>query len=143
MPPLASKAAGAAFSAFILSKFGKEIAASYSSSDCFSLLVAFGRCRFRLDDSFVASSLTSILGCSAEALHVCSLEDRIFLFSVSCKAVGFEIYRLRGFSCDEFELFFHLFNEAGLAAARVSISRQPEPFPWVEVRKKNLAMLIW
>jgi hypothetical protein len=52
-----------------------------------------------------------------KAFRVCQLEDRIFLFSVSCKAVGFEIYKLRIFSCDEFEVSFHLFN-VGLAAAR-------------------------
>jgi hypothetical protein len=64
--PLASKAAGAAFSAFIFSKFGESVGASNLSSVGFSLLVAFGRCHFRLEEAFVASSLSSILGCPGD-----------------------------------------------------------------------------
>jgi hypothetical protein len=117
-----------AFSAFILNKFGKEITSNYSSPDGFSLLVAFGRCRFCLDDSFAASSLSTILGCPTEALNVSLLKDRIFFFSVSCKEVGFEIYSLPSFACDEFVLFFHLFNEAGLVAAHSSAFGRSKPF---------------
>jgi hypothetical protein len=134
--PLASKAAGAAFSAFISSKFGESVGASNLSLVGFSLLVAFGRCRFRLEEAFVASSLSTILGCSGDALSVCSLEDRIFLFSVSCKLVGFEVYKIRSFSCEEFELSFHLLNNAGLAAARLKASGQPKQFPWIQAGKK-------
>ena len=64
------------------------------------------------------------------------IEDRIFIFSVSSKAIGFEIYRIRKFVCDELELSFHLFNDSGLASAR-SFSSNLLIFPWVEVRKKS------
>lgn len=136
MSSFASKVAGAAFSAFIRSKFGRDIAPCNPSLDRFSLLVAFGRCRFRLEISFIASALSSILGCPADALNVELLEDRIFLFSVSCKLLGLEIYNIRRFSCDEFELSFHLLNDKGLDAARLLASDKPRPFPWVEVGKK-------
>ena len=64
------------------------------------------------------------------------IEDRIFIFSISSKAIGFEIYRIRKFVCDELELSFHLFNDSGLASARSFSSNLPV-FPWVEVRKKS------
>lgn len=136
MSSFAAKAAGGAFSSFILAKFGKQIAAP-SSSIGFSLIAAFGRCRFRLNDTFVADSLCSILGCPAASLRVSALEDRIFLFTVSCKDVGLEIYRIRNFSCDKFELFFQLFNDSGLASARSLASDKPPPSAWVEVSKKH------
>jgi hypothetical protein len=49
--------------------------------------------------------------------------------------VGFEIYKLRKFSCLKFELSFYLFNDAGLAMARL-LSCGKLVFPWVEVGKK-------
>lgn len=104
--------------------------------DLFSLLVAFGRSRFRLDESFVASTLSDILGGAADSFRVSPVEDRIFLFSCSCKKVGFEIYRLKSFKCVEFELFFQLFNDSGLAFARSHSSCSPV-FPWQEVGKKR------
>jgi hypothetical protein len=136
MPPFASVAAGAAFSDFIRSKFQRNIAPVSPSSACFLLLVAFGRCRFRLDLSFVADSLSAVLGCQPDDLRVEFLESRIFTFAVSCKEVGFEIYKIKSLSCDEFELSFHLLNDLGLNAARDFSSDKPAPAPWNEVRGK-------
>lgn len=76
---------------------------------------------------------------STDRFQVCLVEDRVFL--VSCKEVGFEIYKIRKFSCDDFELSFHLFNETSLAAAR-SLSSCKPVFPWAEV-KGNRPLLIW
>ena len=36
--------------------------------------------------------------------------------SVSCKAVGFEVYKIRDLICDDFKLSFHLFNDVGLVS---------------------------
>lgn len=134
--PLASVAAGEKFSAFILGKFGKSVAYQPSSSAAFSLLVAFGRCRFHLDEAFVARSLSAILGGPANSFQVCLIEDRIFLFPVSCKEVGFEIYKIRRFVCVNFELAFNLLNESGLSFAR-SFTSNLSVFPWMEVQRKS------
>jgi hypothetical protein len=45
---------------------------------------------------------------------VIQLSDRVFRFSVSCKQVGFFIYHLKHFSCINFVVFFHLWNDEGL-----------------------------
>lgn len=99
------------------------------------LLVTFGQCHFRLEASFVASALSSLIGYPTDALNVESLEDRFFLFLVSCKAIGFEVYNIRKFSCDEFELSFHLLNDLGLDATRLLAFGKPKPSPLVEVTK--------
>jgi hypothetical protein len=129
-------ARGLQFSAFVSSKFGKTVNASSSSLEAFSMLVAFGRCRFRLDDASVAKTLCDILGGSADDFDVCSIEDRIYHFSVSCKKIGFEIYKIRSFKCLEFELFFQLFNDSGLSFARMHISCLPV-FPWEKVSNRR------
>jgi hypothetical protein len=44
---------------------------------------------------------------------VVQLLDRVFRFLVCSKKVGLIIYNLRSFKCDEFKLFFHLWNFSG------------------------------
>lgn len=133
--PLSEVAQGPRFAAFVLSKFGRSVSLVSPENGAFSMLAAFGRCRFCLEESSVAQSLSAILGGPAESFNVCLVEERIFLFSVSCKEVGFEIYKLRTFKCADFELFFHLFNDSGLSFARSHTSCSPV-FPWEEVGKK-------
>jgi hypothetical protein len=43
------------------------------------------------------------------------------LFTVSCKAVGFEVYIIRNFVCADFKLSFHLFNDLGASVSLFSI----------------------
>ncbi|CAD6270538.1 unnamed protein product [Miscanthus lutarioriparius] len=112
---LSEAAQGERFAAFVLRSFVRPVSSSSPVHGAFSLLVAFGRCRFRLEESFVAQSLSAILGGPVDSFNVCLVEERIFLFSVSCKETGFEIYKLRAFKCVEFELFFQLFNDSGLS----------------------------
>jgi hypothetical protein len=138
LPALVDAAKGAQFEAFVRASFGLSVAPSAPDHGSFSMLVAFGHCRSRLEDSFVASCLSAILGGPASSFHVSQFEDRIFFFLVSSKQIGFEIYKLRSFACADFELFFQLFNESGLAFARSHINQDPK-FPWVEVRKKSYA----
>lgn len=132
--PIFEAAHGARFAAYIFSSFGRPVSLPSLGPGSFSLLVAFGRCRSRLEESFVTQSLSTILGGTADSFHVSQVEDRIFLFTVSCKQVGFAIYKLRSFKCEEFELFFQLFNDSGIAFARVNIDCSPV-FPWKEVGK--------
>jgi hypothetical protein len=46
--------------------------------------------------------------CPTKRFGMHRLKDRIFLSSISCKVMDFEIYKLQKFSCDEFELSFLL-----------------------------------
>jgi hypothetical protein len=101
------------------------------------MIVAFGRCRFRLNEDFTANCLSKILGGPASAFHASQIEDRIFFFLVSSKQIGFQVYKIRNFVCNDFELFFQLYNEAGLSYARAHIN--PKPNPWVDVRGKSYA----
>lgn len=129
-------AKGEQFASFIRSSLRMPVAPPQDDSMAFSLLVAFGRCRFRLDENFVAKTLGAFLGCFPESLHVCQLEDRIFLFTVSCKAVGLAVYNIRCCSCSEFEFFFQLFNESGLSLARSHVSNEVVS-PWIDVGQKH------
>jgi hypothetical protein len=61
----------------------------------------------------VSSLLCSILGGVALAFAVCQLSDRVFCFSVSCQAIGFQVLNLCSFETDTFKVFFHLWHEEG------------------------------
>lgn len=103
---------GKVIQAEVLRKFGLPVCRNFSSpsSPEFFLVVSFGRCKFRLTESSVATILQSVIGGVAGAFNVCSLGDCVFRFSVSSQAVGFHIYKLRSFECQSFKLFFNLWH---------------------------------
>lgn len=72
----------------------------------FVLVVAFGRCKFRLDPLSVGSILQATIGGLVTQFNVSLLSNRTFRFFVSSKQVGFYIADLRSFSCDAFYLEF-------------------------------------
>jgi hypothetical protein len=41
------------------------------------------------------------------------LSDRVFRFLLSCKEVGFTVYRRHSFSCSSFKAYLHLWNSGG------------------------------
>ncbi|CAD6266675.1 unnamed protein product [Miscanthus lutarioriparius] len=138
MAGVASRAAGAEFAQFVFGKYGVRVASSPPSGSDFSLLVAFGRCRFRLEEEFVKQTLRSILGNTKDSFNACLIDERIFLFTISCKEVGFEVCKIRSFECADYKLSFHLFNEAGLASANALVSAsERQSFPWMEVGPKQ------
>jgi len=132
--PLSEVARGPEFAAFVFASFGRPVALSSDAPDSFTLLAAFGRCRFSLSEESVAQTLGSILGCASTPLRVGLVEDQIFFFSVSCKKVGLEIYKLKGFKRLEFELFFQLFSDSGLSFAHKHCNPVVE-FSWQTVRR--------
>ncbi|CAL4886563.1 unnamed protein product [Urochloa decumbens] len=104
----------------------------------FWLLAAFSRSRLRLDSSSVSNILQSVLGGTASLFAVVEVEDRIYKFSVSSKAVVLAIYSLWSFSYDQFRVFFHLWNTRGLSlAANSTIKDQGPQYQWQEVRSKK------
>jgi hypothetical protein len=61
----------------------------------------------------VALLLQAAIGGLSADFNVSQLSDQVFRFSVSCREVGFFIYQLQHFKCDNFEVFFNLWNNGG------------------------------
>jgi hypothetical protein len=104
---------GRVVEAKIRRKFGTSITLASSNSCSFFLVVSFGRCRYRLSILSVSSILQAVIRGSTHDLHVVFLSDQVFRFSVSSLHVGFHIYKLKSFECEQFRLFFHLWNGGG------------------------------
>jgi hypothetical protein len=83
---------------------------SPSSDGSFFLLATFRRYLFRLTEDSVSLALQSCLGGRAAGFHVQFLSTNHFRFSVSCKQVGFHVYRLRRVITSQFDVYFHLWS---------------------------------
>lgn len=106
---------GRSFSSKVRSLVGTSVVSDRpDAADSFWLLAAFSRSRLRLNDLSVGHILFSILGGEPSLLAIVEVEEHIFKFSVASKAVGLLIYRIQSFECDQFKVFFHLWNDKGL-----------------------------
>jgi hypothetical protein len=76
----------------------------------FFLLVSEGRCKFQLSEITVGLLLQAILGGVAAYFRPQRILDRVFKFLVPSKNVGFHVYKLRSFSCAQYQLFFNLWE---------------------------------
>ena len=83
---------------------------SPSPDGSFFLLDTFHHFLFRLMEDLVSLALQSCLGGRAVGFHVQFLSMNHFHFSVSCKQVGFHVYRLRRVISSQFDVYFHLWN---------------------------------
>jgi len=72
--PLSDAAHGAKFAAFIFATSGRPITTPSLGPDSFSLHVAVSRCRYHLDEHFVAHSLSVILGGCEDSFNVSTIE---------------------------------------------------------------------
>lgn len=71
-------------------------------------------------------------------LAVQQLDDRVFKFSVSTKEVGFFIYNLRSFECEQFKINFHLWGNGGPQSNREqAIWEKEEADQWTLVNRKR------
>jgi hypothetical protein len=69
---------------------------------------------------------------------VVELEQQLFKFTVLDRQVGLRVYALKSFACATFKVFFHIWNENGLARARISSTMDSGPrFEWVPAKKKK------
>lgn len=106
-------APGLKIEADVGNRLGLPICSPALDRHSFVLVVAFGRCKFRLDPLSVGSILQATIGGLVTQFNVSLLSNRTFRFFVSSKQVGFYIADLRSFSCDAFYLEFHLWGNGG------------------------------
>lgn len=105
---------GIKFSALASQHFGRSVSPSEAPSpSIFHLVASFGRSAIHLNEDSVSLMLQSCLGGSAKAYIVFHLSGWTFGFSVSCKDIGFMVYKLKSFSCKSFSIFFHLWGDGG------------------------------
>jgi hypothetical protein len=130
---------GLAFSSEVRSSLGRPVCSPTPDlGSSFWLIAAFSRSRLRLSLHSVGFILQSILGGSADLFSVVELEQQLFKFTVLDRQVGLRVYALKSFACDSFKVFFHLWNQNGLASARVSSTKDSGPrFEWVPAKKKK------
>jgi hypothetical protein len=79
----------------------------------FSLVVSVGKCKFRLNEHYVGLILQATLGGTAADFRPEQLSDGVFHFVVASKDVGFHIYKLRSFVCEQYHIFFNLWGNGG------------------------------
>lgn len=83
------------------------------NSSSFALVVAFGRCKFKLDVASVGLLLQATIGGTAAHFHVSLLAERTFRFFVSSRRVGLFVYNLRSYTCQLCSLTLHLWSNGG------------------------------
>jgi hypothetical protein len=87
---------------------GLPICRPASDAYSFTLVVAFGRCKFRLNTCSVGLILQATIGGIVPFFRVSQLADHTFKFFVTNKRVGFFVANLRSFFCDQYFVSFHL-----------------------------------
>jgi hypothetical protein len=132
---------GLSFSSEVRSSLGRPVCSPTPDlGSSFWLIAAFSRSRLRLSSDSVGFILQSILGGSADLFSVVELEQQLFKFTVLDRKVGLRVYASKSFACDSFKVFFHLWNQNGLASARISSTKDSGPrFEWVPAKKKKSA----
>jgi hypothetical protein len=82
----------------------------------FFLIASFGPCKFCLNELFVGLILQATLGGGGGLRPILSQFKSlimIFCFVVASKNVGFHIYNLRSFACEQYHIFFNLWGNGG------------------------------
>lgn len=142
MPRLAEKldfTIGEEFEEEVCSRFGAQVHHAYPRSQgSFLLLATFHHSLVRLSEESVSLILKSCLGGDAPFFHVVEVSHNHFWFSVSCKGVGFHIYRLRRVIGSVFDVYFHLWSNGAPHWEREKrLWEEEEAKRWSLVLSKN------
>jgi hypothetical protein len=76
----------------------------------FFLIVSVGSCKYRLSEDSIGLILQATLGGVVADFRPQQISDWVFKFVVTSKNVGFHIYNLQSFSCDQYMIFFNLWD---------------------------------
>jgi hypothetical protein len=79
----------------------------------FFLVASVGHCKFKLCENSIGVILQATLRGSMADFRPQRLSDRSFKFVVASRNVGFHIYNLKSFSCDQYQIFFNLWGRGG------------------------------
>jgi hypothetical protein len=123
----------------IFRRYNSPVSFDPLTSSCkFFLVVSIGRCKFRISEHFFAVILQSVIGGLPNAFRIRALSDRVFRFSVHSQEVGFHVYRLRSYECNNFKIFFHLWNGGGPNFCyEYNLWLHEQSKQWVEIVKKK------
>jgi hypothetical protein len=104
----------------------------------FFLIVFVGRCKFKLTVQTIGFLLQATIGGTAVDFRPQQISNRVFKFVVASHNVGFHIYNLRSFSCEEYHIFFNLWNNGGAHWQSEPEKYFKEEAPqWTEIRGKR------
>lgn len=102
------------FASLVSQRISRSVSPSVAISfSAFHLVASFGRSAIRLNEDSVSRILQACLGGIARDFNIFHLSGWMFSFSVSCKNVGFMIYKLKSISCKSFAIFFHFWGGGG------------------------------
>jgi hypothetical protein len=92
-----------------------------------------GRCKYKLSDYYVGLILQATIRGVVVDFRLQQI-SKVFSFVVASRNVGFHIYNLRSFSCDQYVLYFNLWSDDG-AQWRAEFAKYclEEANQWTEV----------
>jgi hypothetical protein len=104
-----------------LSRLGEHVNFSpRHGSKEFVLLVSVGRCKFLLSEFSVGLILQATLGGSAADFRPIQIADRVSGSLWHLEMWGFHVCNLQSFSCDQYKIFFNLWEGGGANWSSIS-----------------------
>jgi hypothetical protein len=132
-------ASGFGVQAVVHERYGESINFSPTSGGKeFYLLASVGNCKLRLIEQSIGLILQATLGGQAADFRPIQISDRVFQFVVASRVVGFHIYHLRSYSCDQYKIFFNLWSNWGAQWTReVENFQREESEQWTTVHHRR------
>jgi hypothetical protein len=102
-------------------------------------IVSVGRCKLKLLEKTIGFLLQATIDGSVVDFRPQQISDRAFRFVVASRNVGFHIYNLWSFSCEEYHIFFNLWNNGGAhwQSESEKYFKEEEEAQWNEVKGKR------
>jgi hypothetical protein len=105
---------GVGVQAAIKSRFGEPVSCPARGCAEFILVASFGHCKFHLSEQSVGFLLQATIGGVVVDFRSQQLSEKVFKSVVHSCNVGFHVYNLRSFTCDQYKVFFYLWGNGGL-----------------------------
>jgi hypothetical protein len=79
----------------------------------FFLVASIGQCKYRLLEQSLGFLLQATMGGTVVDFGPQQISDRVFRFVVASWNVGFHIYNLKSYACEQYQIFFNLWGNGG------------------------------